>query len=122
MTGGIVCDITLVEVEAMHLRRTIKPWGSQYLMFEQKRKEVPMETKKNQLFFLNGENSVTKIKEREGLRRKCSSLSSAREIKQDKGKRCPLSCTVRSQSLLYTFLVGSANPMIPSQELNLEWS
>lgn len=51
LTGGIVCDIALVEVEATHLRRTIKPWGSQYLMSEQKRKEVPMETKKNQLFF-----------------------------------------------------------------------
>lgn len=68
LTGGIVCNIIVVGVEAMNLRRIIEPWASQHLMFKQ---EAMMETKKgiNFFFLFNGQNSVTKIKEKE-LRKK----------------------------------------------------
>lgn len=52
LTGGIVCNIIVVGVEAMNLRRITEPWASQHLMFKQG--SYNGDQKGNQLFFFNG--------------------------------------------------------------------
>lgn len=51
-----------------------------------------------------------------------------KEIKQDKGKHCPVNCAMWKSELkesrmppLHMFLVGQAKQIVPSYELNLEW-
>lgn len=87
--------------------KTTGPWESQYLMLKQKKRNLQWKLKRVSTFsfFFSDENSIT---EREELRKEkmVIHVKCYREIKQDKGKQCPVNCAVwksevRSQKWKY---------------------